>query len=213
MNFIIKKDHCYGFEWSLKVLLLMSVFFLNISTSQAGLFEIYNDNTLFEKGRDTYKKEQFKEAALFLYAYIQRSPLKLKTDNAHRKQIREALKYSLDFKPPVAGTIGLRLPPPSLDELGTNSTPRKPSSSGLIDLLKAKKWQTANRVTWRDLLSNGDVNGDLKLGVSEIETFPCANLKRIVIVWKKYYGSSAGFNDLLIPLFRKRFISCGIWRG
>lgn len=56
---------------------------------------IYSDEELLAQGHDSYQHNNYQKAAMYLYAYIQRDPLQLKNDDAHARQVQEALNYSL----------------------------------------------------------------------------------------------------------------------
>jgi hypothetical protein len=113
------------------LLLLLSISLFSHPASP----QTYTDEDLFEKGLSSYNNQAWLDAAVYLYAYVQRSPQAL-SDNAHAKQVSDAYNYCLErikgaftdrdrFKAQLeaqaaAGlgrtTIGLTLPPPALDK-------------------------------------------------------------------------------------------------
>jgi len=87
------------------------------------------------------------------------------------------------------------------------------SDKGLPQLLQESRWQRAHEATWNRLVAEGDRDGDGRLSYTENDDFPCDELGELSELWREHYGSSSGFNDILLPRFHNRFVSCGIWRG
>ncbi len=57
--------------------------------------EIRSDDKLFISGYDYYQNDQYTLAAIYLFAYIQRDPDRIKTDQDHKNQVFEALSYAM----------------------------------------------------------------------------------------------------------------------
>src|SRR6266851_7723019 len=113
------------------LLLLLSVSLLSYPASP----QTYTDEDLFEKGFSSYNNRAWLDAAVYLYAYVQRAPQAL-SDSAHAKQVSEAYNYcleqikwafterdrfgaQLDAQAATGvgrSTQGLTLPPPALDK-------------------------------------------------------------------------------------------------
>jgi len=220
-----------------KMALLVLFFVIIIPVSKADYSEIYNDEALFEKGRKAYNENKHKDAASFLFAYIQRKPSQMETKPTHRRQVLNAVEFALEGADLPAGTIGMVRPPvlekikhhsnaldkrlghKLLDFNGMSSIQGQATQiysfqSGqikLLNLLKTRHWKQASKLTSELIVDQGDKNGDGWLSYYENDTFPCPNLKTLSRLWKKHYGSSTGFGDILIPRFHKRFVSCKIW--
>jgi len=69
------------------LLLFLSVFIPKHTIAQEAIS--YSDNDLFEKGLKEYNRNNYKAAAIFLYAYIQRKPGQISNE------VNSAYKYSL----------------------------------------------------------------------------------------------------------------------
>jgi hypothetical protein len=52
------------------------------------------DAELFARGQAAYLKQQFGEAAMYLFAYLDRNPAAMQGDPAHAQQVVQALNYS-----------------------------------------------------------------------------------------------------------------------
>lgn len=84
----------------------MCFLFITLSLSGAAALSaqpIYSDDELVEMGHESYYRNDYTRAAMYLYAYIQRDP-PLMSDPDHAGQVQEALAYSLGSR--VAGTKG-----------------------------------------------------------------------------------------------------------
>lgn len=81
----------------------------------------------------------------------------------------------------------------------------------LRSLLRADRWRRARDHTWQLILQKGDRNGDGIMKYSENDNFPCRDLRLLMDLWRQHYGASSGYDDILIPRFKDRAVSCGIW--
>jgi len=77
--------------------------------------------------------------------------------------------------------------------------------------LVSGRWVLASQQTWNVLLRLGDRNRDGTLDYQENDEFPCGPLTHLMNIWRMHYHSSGGYDDILIPRFHQRAVSCGIW--
>ncbi|MEN8133176.1 MAG: GUN4 domain-containing protein [Pseudomonadota bacterium] len=92
-----------------------------------------------------------------------------------------------------------------------NNTVVQPKSyDRLRDLLKNRSWKQASDYTWRLMRQAGDRDRDGILNYPENDSFPCNDLRVLMILWGRYFGATRGYDDILLPRFNNRTVSCNI---
>ena len=81
----------------------------------------------------------------------------------------------------------------------------------LQKLLKDHQWERAKNYTSNVIQRKGDVDNDGIVKYDENDRFPCDDLRAMMNLWKVYFRSSGGLDDILIPRFHNRAVSCEIW--
>ena len=79
--------------------------------------------------------------------------------------------------------------------------------------LAAKQWERAKDITWRLIVAAGDRNNDAGLDYGENDSFPCSELRQLTELWRRYYGSDGGYDNIVMPRFHGRAVSCGIYKN
>jgi len=82
----IKKSQIQSYQWIIIILMLVGY--------QCNAQKIYNNEELFDKGFKAYLDDNYIEAAIFLFAYVQKKPDRMRTNQKHKNQVNEALAYA-----------------------------------------------------------------------------------------------------------------------
>jgi hypothetical protein len=81
----------------------------------------------------------------------------------------------------------------------------------LGSLLRQQNWERAKDYTWQLIVQIGDRDNNRELNYEENDNFPCADLTRLMDLWRTHYRASSGYDDILIPRFHRRAVTCRIW--
>jgi hypothetical protein len=87
----------------------------------------------------------------------------------------------------------------------------QPPYDQLRSLLQQRQWERARDYTWRLIVARGDQDNNQELNYEENDNFPCPDLTRLLDLWRTHYHASSGYDDILIPRFHRRAVTCGIW--
>lgn len=101
----------------LLVIVIIGITILPIKPTTAQ--EIFSNEELFEKGYDAFLADDFMEAALYLFAYVQKNPSRMRTDQTHKEQVYQALNWARGDRSNDAGVKGdsVAKPKPRLDNV------------------------------------------------------------------------------------------------
>ena len=104
---------CYFFFF---LYYILSIFYTQLSA------QVYSDDQLFEKGSSYYNQNDFLNAAVYLFAYIQRTPQLIANNSDFATQVRTAFNYSLQQSSRTSSTPQTQTPQTQTPQTQTRRT-------------------------------------------------------------------------------------------
>ncbi|MBE9032692.1 GUN4 domain-containing protein [filamentous cyanobacterium LEGE 11480] len=167
---------------------------------------------LIEQAKDAELEEEFDEAKRWLRQIIEVAPVASQRRAALKAQDRIDRKIAGQTTPPMpAPTVVPIVEPQQRVEVKPKSTPPEPQSQNSIDriplesekkidyrklrdLLKAGKWEAADKETLEVMLQASNRKSQGWLDTDSLKNFPCKDLRTIDQLWVKASNGHFGFS-------------------